>query len=256
MAISVLNRPAPQSSGMTAHRLLVTRRFPDNGLYRPIGFLSSDAGRYTFAYLRKSVEADWFAPLPGLSDSGRKYRSDQLFPIFAERVISARRPDRTEALKALGLAEDAAPFEVLNRSGGQRVGDTIELVPMPWVASDGSFSQLFLVHGVRHRSAEAQARIGQLHPRDRLLLRPDRSNAVNALAVQVADSDGLTLGFVPDPLAEFMQDVLANRRGYNLSVEQANGVDAGYHFRLLVRLEGYAPPGEQPYTGPDWQTVG
>jgi hypothetical protein len=255
MATSVLNRPAQQSSDITAHRLLVTRRFPDGQLYRPVGFLTSDAGKYNFAYLRRSVEADWFAPLPGLSDSRRLYTSDQLFPIFAERVISARRPDRTEALKALGLSEDAAPFEVLNRSGGQRVGDTIELVPMPWVATDGSFSQLFLVHGVRHRSAEAQVRIAQLKPRDPLVLRPDSANAVNALAIQVADQDGLTLGFVPDPLAEFMQDVLADSRGYKLSVEQANGVEAGYHFRLLVRLEGFVGPGSQPYTGAEWQTV-
>ncbi len=254
MATSVLNRPAPQSSGITARRLLVTRQFPDSRLYRPVGFLTSDGDEYTFAYIRKSVEAQWFAPLPGLSDSGRRYSSNQLFPIFAERVISARRPDRTEALKALGLPEDAAPFEVLNRSGGQRVGDTIELVPMPWVASDGAFSQLFLVHGVRHSSAEAQDRIAHLNPGDRLVLRTDPDNPVNTLAVQVEDAEGLTLGFVPDPLAEFIQDVLEDHRGYKLSVEQANGVDAGYHFRLLVRLEGFVGPGEQPYTGLEWET--
>lgn len=255
MATSVLNRPAPQSSDITAHRLLVTRRFPASNLYRPIGFLTSDDGKFSFAYIKGSVEADWFVPLPGLSDTRRAYTSDQLFPIFAERVISARRPDRTEALKALGLEKDAAPFEVLNRSGGQRVGDTIELVPMPWVAEDGSFSQLFLVHGVRYRSDEAQIRISQLKPRDPLVLRPDHENSVNTLAVHVADWDGLTLGFVPDPLADFMQEVLADHRGYKLTVEQANGIEAGYHFRLLVRLEGFARPGVQPYSGAAWETV-
>lgn len=255
MATSVLNRPAQQSSDITARRLLVTRRLPDVQMYRSIGFLTCEDNKYTFEYLKKATESKWFTPLPGLSDAGRAYTSDQLFPIFAERVISARRPDRSEALKALGLDDDAAPFEVLNRSGGRRVGDTIELVPMPWVAEDGSFSQFFLVHGVRHRSDEAQARIAQLKPRDVLQLRKDPANRVSQLAVLVQDWDGLALGFVPDPLTEFMQDVLEDQRGYQLTVEQANGPEVGYHFRLLVRLDGYYPKGHQPYTGPGWETI-
>lgn len=251
MAISVLNRPARQSSDVTASRLLVTRQDNDTRLYRPIGFLCCDDGEYTFQYLKKSVESEWFSPLPGLSDVRRRYTSSQLFPIFAERVISARRPDRTETLKALGLPADAAPFEVLTRTGGRRVGDTIELVPMPVVAEDGAFSQLFLVHGVRYRTDEAQSRISGLRPGEALRLTPEPGNIVNSLAVQVEDLEGLTLGFVPDPLAEFVQGVLADRRGYRLTVEQANGPEVGFHFRLLVRLEGYSEPGAEPYTGPD-----
>lgn len=255
MATSVLNRPAGLSSDVTAHRLLVTRKSSSGDLYRSIGFLAFENGEYSFEYIRKSVESDWFAPLPGLSNSASAYRSRQLFPIFAERVISSRRPDRPEALRALGLPADAAPFEVLNRTGGRRVGDTIELVPMPEVSADGSFSQLFLVHGVRHRSEDAQRRISQLQPGEELCLNPDRANSVNALAVQVEDCEGLTLGFVPDPLANFVQDVLADPRGHRLSVEQANGPAVGYHFRLLARLDGFVRPGVEPFTGPDWETV-
>jgi hypothetical protein len=252
MAISVLNRPPRQSSDVTASRLLVTRQ-DDTRLYRPIGFLCCDHGEYTFQYLKKFVESEWFSPLPGLSDVRKRYSSTQLFPIFAERVISARRPDRTESLRALGLPSDAAPFEVLTRTGGRRVGDTIELVPMPVVGEGGSFSQLFLVHGVRYRTDEAQSRISGLRPGEALRLTPEPANLVNSLAVQVEDLEGLTLGFVPDPLAEFIQGVLADPRGHSLTVEQANGPEVGFHFRLLVRLEGYSQPGTEPYTGSGWE---
>lgn len=255
MATSILNRPARQTSEVTARRLLVTRKLSDGDLYRKIGFLVFKNGEYRFEYIKKSVESDWFSPLPGLSKHDSGHRSPQLFPIFAERVISSRRPDRPETLRALGLPEDAAPIEVLNRTGGRRVGDTIELVPMPDLSPDRSFSMLFLVHGVRHSSEDAQRRIGQLQRDEQLSLRADSTNPINTLAVQVADGDGVTLGFVPDPLAPFVQDVLADPRGHRLSVEQANGPSVGFHFRLLVRLSGFAGPGLEPFTGPDWDTI-
>lgn len=255
MATSVLNRPARQSSDVRPHRLLVTRKSSDSELYRPLGFLSFEDGEYSFEYIKKSVECDWFSPLPGLSNAASAYRSRQLFPIFAERVISSRRPDRPEALRALGLPADAAPFEVLNRTGGRRVGDTIELVPMPEVSADGSFSQLFLVHGVRYISEVAQRRISQLQSGEELRLTPDEANPVNSLAVQVEDCEGLVLGFVPDPLASFVQSVLADPRGHRVSAEQANGPAVGYHFRLLARLDGFVRPGFEPFTDSNWETV-
>lgn len=252
MVTSILNKPAQQSPVVAASRLLVTRQ-DDTRLYRSIGFLGFEDGEYTFQYLKDFVESEWFSPLPGMTDVRKRYSSSQLFPLFAERVISARRPDRTESLKALGLPTEAAPFEVLTRTGGRRVGDTIQLVPMPVIAEDNAFTHLFLVHGVRYRPEEAQSRISSLKKGDKLRLAADPENTVNPLAVEVEDLEELTLGFVPDPHAVFVQEVLADTRGYKLTVEQANGPEVGFHFRLLVRLEGYSRSGIQPYTGSNWE---
>lgn len=108
-------------------RLLVTRRDPDTRRYLSLGFLSCSDGGYQFGYLRGAIESPDFQPLPGFGRTDRTYAAERLFPVFAERVMSSRRPDRQEALAALGLPETAAPFEVLVNSGGRSVGDSVEL---------------------------------------------------------------------------------------------------------------------------------
>ena len=76
-------------------RLLVTVQDPETKAYRPVGFLRYDGDQYTFAYLRREREREGFRPLPGLARAADgPLRSATLFPLFAERVISSRRPDR------------------------------------------------------------------------------------------------------------------------------------------------------------------
>jgi hypothetical protein len=52
-------------------------------------------------------------------------------------------------------------MEFLDRSGGRRGGDTIELLAEPTTTVDGTSSCTFLVHGVRYNS-EAEATIDSL----------------------------------------------------------------------------------------------
>ena len=48
--------------------------------------------------------------------------------------------------------------------------------------------------------------------------------------------DGVRLGYVPDPLLDFVHDIIAT--DYELLVERVNPPEAGLHMRLLVRLRG------------------
>lgn len=232
-------------------RLLVTRRDPDTRQYHSVGFLSLVEGRYTFAYLRSLVEGNAFRPLPGFADGHRIYEDAKLFPIFAERIMSPRRPDRPGVMEALGLDVDAEPFEVLARSGGRRVGDTIELVPVPRPAADGSTTIDFFVHGVRHMTSEAQARITGLQADERLQLEPEPENDVESRAVLVTDTDKVRLGYVPTPLLDVVHD-MDNPQAVVL---RANPPRVGFHFRLLVRVSGSMQFGRFPFTGPDWDTT-
>lgn len=217
--------------------MLVTRRDPTTRQYSALGFLTRDHnGAFAFAYLRAVAESG-IRPLAGLSDTRTTHRSERLFPIFAERVMSSRRPDRKASLEALGLGLDAAPFEVLQRSGGLRVGDTIELLPAP-VADAGDLVQFeFLVHGVLYMSREAQDRIGRLRAGEVLQLVPD-ATPVQPRALLVTDGDELALGYVPDPLL----DVIDRIKGLTVSVVRANGPDVGFHQRLLVQVSGLSRP--------------
>lgn len=232
-----------------ADRLLVTRRDPNTRRYSALGFLTREPnGAFAFTYLQSAVESDQH-PLPGLSSLLTTYRSGRLFPIFAERVMSSRRPDRQASLEALGLGLDAAPFEILLRSGGRRVGDTIELLPAPAAQTGDQIQFEFLVHGVRHMSPAAQERIRGLREGELLRLVPEPNNPVQPRTLLVTDSDALRLGYVPDPLL----DVIERIANPVVSVVRASGPEVGFHQRLLVRVSGIVA--SPLFCGPGWATV-
>ena len=151
-------------------RLLVTRRDVSTQRCSPVGLLTCTAGTYEFSYLRPAVESPGFRPILGFSAVDRRYRSERLFPVFAERVMDPRRPDRPRWLSSLGLDGDPEVMEILARSGGRREGDHLELLAVPRVEHDGRTRTSFLVHGVSH--ADSVADIDRLVVGDRLDQKP------------------------------------------------------------------------------------
>lgn len=211
-------------------QLLVSRQDPRTRRYSTVGTLMFDGEGYTFEYAPLADHA-----LPGLP-FGQSHRSTDLFPIFAERVIDPRRPDRVQTLRYLGLSEEASPLEIMAVSGGRRTGDTYELTPLP---RPGHVSLPFLVHGVRHLSVAERRAIDDLEPGDRLTLRRETTNPVTDRALLVT-RDGARLGYVPTPLLTYIHTMAEGQ--HEIRVDQVNPADAGMHMRLLVRIEGeYVP---------------
>lgn len=241
-------------SGLTHRRLLVTEKDAE-GFYRPVGFLEGVSGphsvEYAFRYLRSAVERVGFRPFLGFSDPHRSYRSGGLFPLFAERIMDPRRPEHPVFLAALDLEGEVTPLEVLARSGGQRAGDGIMLLPVPEVAADGSTECLFLVHGMRFVPG-ADERVARLRPGDRLSLRPEYDNPANPRALFVVEDDDQPLGYVPDALLDYVHAV----RDPEVAVVRVNGPEVGSRLRLLIRLAGRVDAGYQPFSGPEWAAVG
>lgn len=254
MSYSGVLAPASSSTRQLGRdRLIVTRRDAHTGRYCAIGFLDRLPQGYEFAYLVEAIEDPSFLPLIGFSDVKHRYRRAQLFPSFAERVISAKRPDRPKYLASLSLGTDADSWEILSKSGGYREGDAIELISLPtYDHSTGSTVANFLAHGVRHREPLASERISWLRPGHRLHLEPDPANEVNPGAVKIVDF-GLHLGYVPDPLVDYVHAVLASGPA-TLTVAAANPPETHPHLRLLLRLEGMVR-GPFPFDGPRWRTV-
>lgn len=206
--------------------LLVSRQDPTTRAYTRVGTLAFDGSNYTFTYDDAARRA-----LPGLP-LGMTHRSEALFPIFAERVIDPHRSERAEVLEQLGLPEDAGPFQVLAVSGGSRTGDTYELTPMP---HPGPVDLPFLVHGIRHLSADERDRIQLLKTGDPLTLVEEPDNPVNGRAVLVT-RDGSRLGYVPDPLLEHVHNIMS--ADHQVVVDRINPPGASLHMKLLVRLIG------------------
>jgi len=236
-----------------ATRLLVTWRHPETRAYQAVGVLERLGDAYEFAYLGRAREVEGFRPFLGFSDLSRRYRSNHLFPIFRERLMSVARPDLQDWLAALALDAGASELELLARSGGTRAGDAIELIAQPDVFPDGATASVFLVHGVRHQDG-AGDRITNLRMGERLLLVDDPQNQINSRAVLVSAQDQRPLGWVPDPLLEYVRHV-RDSGNCTLRVVRANGPEVGPRLRLLVRLEGRLGSVYRPFTGPAWQTL-
>ncbi|WP_368834439.1 hypothetical protein [Mycobacterium intracellulare] len=253
MSSSVLTAAAVRDIDQRAHtRLIVTRRDPATCRYHAIGFLDRVTEGYEFTHLASAITEPGFVPLVGLSDVNHRYRRQHLFPSFAERIIGAKRPDRPDYLASLRLRPDAGPWEVLSASGGYRQGDAVELISMPtYDAATGRTTARFLAHGVRYIAQSASEHISTLHPGDQLQLRPNLGNIANPNAIQIADGV-MELGYVPDPLVDYVADVLSGGP-YTLGVVMANSADTNPHLRLLLHLDGLIAA--DTFDGPEWQTA-
>lgn len=234
-------------------RLLVSWQHPTTRTYHAVAMLYKARKQYEFAYLRRAQHLTGFRPFPGFSKLTRRYRSPRLFPLFSERVMDPSRPDRPRWLSALALDEEAPPMEILARSGGHRQGDSIEVLPEPSVSPSGRTSCDFMVHGVGHQ-AGAGDRISALKVGDPLRLVKDLGNEVNPRALLVTASSAEPLGWIPDPLLDYVHDV-RNTATSSVRVLRANGPEVGNHLRLLVRLEGIVESGYRPFSGRDWDTL-
>lgn len=244
-------RPAAVlDAGLEVSRLLVTRQDAARS-YRPLGFLdarpTSEGTVYAFSYLEHATRAVGFRPLLGFPDV-RRYESRGLFPLFAERLMDPRRPDRARFLAALDLGADASPLLVLSRSGGRRVGDAIELSPVPSADDRGRSQCVFLVHGIRYQMPTSGEVIDTLREGDLLALLPQPDNEHNERALLVTAGGGRPVGWVPDVLLDYVHG-LADP---SIRVVRANGPSVGPRLRLLVRVDGSAEPGWDPFSGPEW----
>jgi hypothetical protein len=258
--------PADRSSGM-AQRLVVAWQHPVERSIDPVGFLTYDGHIYRFTYVRNALQVKDFRPLLGFADLHRRYSSEELFPLFAQRAMDPRRPDYQRYVDRLGLEGEPGPWEQITRSQGRRQGDTIQLLPEPTLDGD-ELTCLFLIHGIRHAHEvprnlngrqfeftrrQVETALDQLVPGAQLTLGAEPGNPVNPLAMMVVGSD-VPLGWVPDLLAEDVRRLMSSAN-VTVTVEHVNGPDAPWHLRLLARLRAAPAGGFRFFTGERWTSL-
>lgn len=254
----------------TERRLVVTWQHPNSRLISPVGMLNFDGQTYSFYYIRNAVDVEDFGPFLGFPELETHYESERLFPLFAQRAMTPRRPDFVRWVTRLGLSEDATPWEQIARSGGRREGDRIQLFPVP-VVSDGRIDCDFLVHGMRHvlegellvgrrlrqppTRDELEALLSTLRPGDELQLLDEPTNQVNPLAILTTTTDDFPLGWAPNLLVDEIHRI-PNRNTLKATARAINGPEAGWHLRLLVHLTAEVPDDFKVFQGPSWESLG
>jgi hypothetical protein len=245
---------APESV-TTPRRFLVLWQEADSRRFQHVGTLEhssrtspQDDGFYTFVYSPMGAGTARFPGFPSFPDRQRTYVSRDLFPMFANRVMTSRRDGYQDYLHSIGLSSpQAEPFEVLTRTWGQQATDHIQLLPVP-VVQNGILTGLFQVHGGRHVDPDG-TRLAAVRAGDALFLGAEPDNAVNPLAVLVGSQPHPNLqhalGYLPDVFASLVTVLMRSAGALRITAERVNaGMDnpRATSIRLLARLDAEVPP--------------
>jgi hypothetical protein len=188
-----------------------------------------------------------------MDDLGQVYRSEMLFPIFANRLLSPSRPEYEAFLRWGGfdVSNPPDPIAVLGITEGIRQTDFVEVFPCPVPDVQGWYNNKFFLHGVRWVPPIAIELISQLQANTRLALVTEPLNLADRNAVAVFANDGPTkIGYVPRYLAHDVRKLLeaCSPEWVEMIVQQVN-LDAPLQQRVLCRLRACWPDGFQPCNG-------
>jgi len=229
-----------------------SQRTATRGWY-PIGRLDVESEKplYTFHYTRGALTAQseaGFQPLDAFPNFERAYESEELFPLFQNRVPNPKRGDYLEFINRLGLTVEAAnPFET----------DNLEVFPKIQKRRDGTFSVRFFLHGWRHVNMESQNRLSRLNEGDALQVAVEVNNPVTGAAVQLQTVDDYhMIGWAPRYLIKDMLSALGECPGdIHARICKLNPPPGPYNQRVLVELEGRLPENVEPMSAPEFQGI-
>jgi hypothetical protein len=234
---------------------------PEGGRWGPVGRLEHIGGGFRFVYTRGARTLPGFVPFTGMPNLEEIYESDELFPLFANRLLAKSRPEYEAYLTWGGFDPDNPPdpLMILAVTEGQRQTDSVEVFPCPQPDANGCYINKFFVHGVRWMTPESQQRILKLHQQEVLRLRREDTNLYDAKAVAVWTDEGqgsVKIGYVPRYLAREVRHVLDNcvPENIQLVVERINE-SAPMRQRLLCRMNSCWPPGLRPCDGEEFQPI-
>jgi len=235
-----LTHPANENT----RTLFLAWQDPDERDWYTVGRLDQKDGTYIFQYTKgaKQAQEHGFDPIVSFPDFQRTYESDEIFPLFANQVLSRNRPEFDNFVEWLSIPKDEAdPIAILARTGDQ-VTDTLEIFPYPQKRDEHTYTLHFFVRGLRHQSTCAIDRAKKLKSGDPLLLTPDVQNEhdPNACLLRTAEQeeqDMHLMGYLPRYLArEFARLPKEEMRNSTVKVVRVNPSPAPVHFRILCRL--------------------
>jgi len=231
---------------------------PQSRRWLTVGKLSVETGIYRFVYTKGAKLSKNFIPFGSMRDLHEVYKSLDLFPLFANRLISKKRPEYRDFLRWLDLREDEAdPLVLLARTEGVRETDSLTVFPCPERNSDGKYVVHFFSHGLRYLPPEARTRINNLRTGDKLYLLPDPQNSHDGCAIALRTDDPATIvGYCPRYIScDFLEVLESNPEAVQVRVKRVN-TDAPIQLRLLCTLTADRPENFEPCSAGEYAEIG
>jgi len=226
--------------------------------WAPVGRLSKDNHEFKFVYTLGAKETPNFRPFGRMRDLYAEYKSEELFPLFANRVLPKSRPEYRDYMHWLGLNEqNYDEMEELSRTAGLRATDSIELFPCPTETKDKSYEVFFFSRGLRHMHKENQARAKMLSFGEQLYLMQDLQNKYVAMSLLLRTGDPVSLaGYAPKYFSAEVTKLLQSNGQENVkvTVEQVNP-DAPLQYRVLCKLKTHWPVNFMPCSNDQFQSL-
>lgn len=220
---------------------------PDTRDWHVVGNLQESNSGYVFKYTKGALTSSKFTMFSGMNDVHETYVSEELFPLFKNRLLSPRRPEYPHFIKWLGLNDgNTDPIDILARSGGLRSTDQLQIFKRIEFDSKGNFEHFFFLHGSSYLNLMANERLSSFESGQVLRLCLDIQNEYDGKAIVVrADKPAEIIGYCPRYLTNDIQKLLLNDpKSVTLSVEKVSN-DAPYNYRLLCKLSGSLSPEQQ-----------
>jgi len=228
----------------------------------PIGRLDAqpENHRFKFGYTRGAMDANrdsGFLPLYDFPNFDKIYESDELFPLFRNRVMTSGRRGFQQYLQLLDLeGMEPDPLEIMSVDGGYRATDSYEVFPKIDKDENGCFLTRFFLHGWRHANEPAQKRLESLVAGESLYVTVELTNPKTTTAVQIQSQDYHVLGWAPRYLVHDLVFSIANSPGkVKAKVIRFNPMPAPSKQRVLIELGGHLPDGYSPMEYDDFVSL-
>ncbi|MEP0885620.1 DNA-binding protein [Trichocoleus sp. ST-U3] len=243
----------------TPKTLFLAWQDPISRSWFPIGRLTFDEGIYQFVYTQGVKEAEEkcaFKPLSSFPCLDEVYTSTQLFPVFANRLMSRSRPDYSNFIKWLNIPNDENdPIVILARSGGERETDTLAVFPCPEVDEQGQYQLDFFSHGLRHLPSRAIERINQFELGEKLWLAHEFQNPYDSQALILNTSDHYIVGYCPRYLLAEVFELIRLSSNLEVRVERVNKPPTPLQFRLLCKMSVDATDDFRSFSSSQYQPL-
>jgi hypothetical protein len=194
-----------------------------------------------------------------MDDLNQVYESEDLFPLFSNRLLSSSRPEYESYLRWGGFeaGKQPDPIAILSITGGIRQTDSIEVFPCPVPDENGGYQNKFFLHGIRWLAQESIKRISLLKPEEPLLFMPEPANQYDPFAVAVKTNvEHRLIGYVPRYLASDVRQLLSqcDPEFIELTIDRLNS-DAPLQQRVLCRMRSCWPDEFKPCQGEEFHPI-